>query len=189
MELDEALTLFRGRKMSVCITEIESRLGFAVPGDFVPNIRTRMADTFRKELRVIDGVHAALDLIDLPVCVASSGPPEKINLSLELTGLLSVFEGRIFSAYEVGSWKPDPGLFLHAARTMGVDPAACAVIEDSLAGVQAGMAAGMQVYAYTPEGDPQYLAREGAITFRSMSYLPDYLRGSLDGGTMPFSRK
>ena len=99
------------------------------------------------------------------------------------------FAGRIFSAYEVGSWKPDPGLFLHAAREMGVQPGACAVVEDSLLGVKAGIAAGMQVYAYAPEGDPQLLANEGATVFGSMRELPLYLRGSLDGGTMPFSRR
>ena len=99
-----------------------------------------------------------------------------------------MFENRIFSAYEVGSWKPDPGLFLHAAKVMGADPAACAVIEDSVPGVEAGIAAGMQVYAYTPAGDPMMLSRKGAIAFHSMADLPVYLRGSLDGGTKPFNR-
>lgn len=188
IDLAEALHLFRGHKMSVCVAEIERRRGTAVPATFIPTVRARMADTFRRELRAVDGVRAALDSIGLPFCVASSGPPEKIQLSLELTGLLPLFANRIFSAYEVGSWKPDPGLFLHAAGAMGVEPAACAVIEDSLPGVEAGIAAGMQVYAYTPAGDPQMLSREGAIAFHSMSDLPAYLRGSLDGGTMPFSR-
>ena len=186
--LAEALHLFRGRKMSVCVTEIERRRGVSVPDTFIPTVRARMADTFRRELRAVDGVRDALDSIGLPFCVASSGPLEKIQLSLELTGLLPLFSGRIFSAYEVGTWKPDPGLFLHAARALGVTPAACAVSEDSLPGVQAGIAAGMQVYAYTPAGDPQMLAREGAIAFHSMADLPAYLRGSLDGGTMPFNR-
>jgi len=147
-----------------------------------------MAARFRSDLQAIEGVHSALERIDFPTCVASSGPREKILLSLELTGLLSRFTDRIFSAYEVGSWKPDPGLFLHAASALGVKPEACVVIEDSLPGVQAGIAAGMRVYAYTPDGDPQLLAQEGAITFDSMRSLPDYLRGSLDGGTMPFNR-
>jgi HAD superfamily hydrolase (TIGR01509 family) len=161
--------------MSECVEEIERRLGHPAPADFVPIVRARMAETFRRELRAIEGIHAALDAIDLPVCVASSGPPEKINLSLQLTGLLPVFAGRIFSAYDVGSWKPDPGLFLHAARAMGVEPAACAVIEDSLLGVQAGIAAGMRVYAYAPGGDPQLLAGEGATLFSSMRELPGLL--------------
>ncbi len=186
--LAEALHLFRGRKMSVCIAEIERRRGASVPETFIPTVRARMADTFRRELRAVDGVRAALESISLPFCVASSGPPEKIRLSLEITGLLPLFANKIFSAYQVGSWKPNPGLFLHAAGAMGVDPEACAVIEDSLPGVQAGIAAGMQVYAYTPPGDPLMLSREGAIAFHSMPDLPAYLRGSLDGGTKPFNR-
>ncbi len=186
--LPEALHLFRGRKMSVCVAEIERRRGATVPSTFIPSVRARMADTFRRELRAVDGIRAALDSISLPFCVASSGPREKIHLSLELTGLLPLFSDRIFSAYEVGSWKPDPGLFLHAANAMRVAPAACAVIEDSLPGVQAGIAAGMQVFAYTPAGDNQMLAREGAIIFHSMPDLPAYLRGSLEGGTSPFNR-
>lgn len=71
---------------------------------------------------------------------------------------------------------------------MGVEPAACAVIEDGLLGVEPGIAAGMQAFAYTPAGDPDMLPRNGAIAFHSMSNLPAYLRGSLDGGTKPFSR-
>ena len=84
------------------------------------------------------------------ICVASSGPPEKIELSLSLTGLLSFFDERIFSSYQVGVWKPDPGLFLHAARALAVDPAECAVVEDSLPGLAAGLAAGMKVFAFQP---------------------------------------
>jgi len=71
----------------------------------------------------------------------------KIELCLKVTNLLPYFEGRIFSAYDVQSWKPEPGLFLHAAETMGVPPDRCVVVEDSLPGVQAGLAAGMQVFA------------------------------------------
>jgi len=80
---------------------------------------------------------------------------EKIELSLSLTGLLRFFKGRIFSSYDVGSWKPDPGLFLHAARAMGVAPRDCAVVEDSLPGICAGVEAGMAVFAFQPhEADP-----------------------------------
>ena len=88
--------------------------------------------------------------------MASSGPPEKIATSLSLTGLRPFFEGRVFSSYDVGVWKPDPGLFLHAARAMGVAPGDCVVVEDSLPGIQAGLAAGMTVFAFQPQDvDPR----------------------------------
>jgi beta-phosphoglucomutase-like phosphatase (HAD superfamily) len=89
--------------------------------------------------------------LNIPMCVASSGPREKIELSLSLTGLLPFFAGRIFSSYEVGFWKPDPGLFLHAAKAMAVEPSRCVVVEDSLPGIQAGIAAGMTVFAFQPD--------------------------------------
>src|SRR4029079_19594493 len=100
-----------------------------------------------------------------PTCVASSGEHRKIRLSLGLTGLLPRFEGRILSAEDVARGKPHPDLFLHAARTMGADPARCAVVEDSPLGVRAGVAAGMTVFGFAARTDPAALAALGAATF------------------------
>jgi beta-phosphoglucomutase-like phosphatase (HAD superfamily) len=81
------------------------------------------------------------------------------------------FEGRIFSAYEVGVWKPDPGLYLHAAAAMRASPEACVVVEDSVPGVEAGVAAGMRVLGFDPLGDGAELAGRGAIVFSNMTEL------------------
>jgi len=154
LPLQETNRLFRGWKLDDCVAQIRAWLGQPLPEDFVAQVRVRTAETFRRELRPIPG---ALDLVRtlheraIPICVASSGPREKIELSLSLTGLLQYFEGRIFSGYELQTWKPDPGLFLHAARMLGANPAECVVVEDSLVGVQAGLAAGMRVFAFQPE--------------------------------------
>ena len=102
----------------------------------------------------------------------------KLTHTLGLAKLLGRFEGRIFSAYEVGSWKPDPGLFLHAAQTMGVHPSRCIVVEDSVSGVQAAKAAGMRVLGFTG-GDPETGLQLGAICgnlFHRMSDLPALLQ-------------
>ncbi len=159
LTVHEALTAFRGGKMSDCITELELRLGRPLPPTFVPEFRIRSAQAFRARLRAIEGaleLVQSLSSLPFPFCVASSGPMEKMALSLSLTGLLPFFEGRVFSSYDVGSWKPDPGLFLHAADALGLAPADCAVIEDSLPGMQAGLAAGMTVFAFQPHGiDPR----------------------------------
>ena len=112
-----------------------------------------MAEVFRDRLAPVAGAMELVRGLSLPFCVASNGPLEKIELTLGLTGLLPHFAGRIFSADEVGSWKPDPGLFLAAATAMGVDPSRCAVVEDSLPGLRAGLAAGMTVYALRPLHD------------------------------------
>lgn len=175
---DEALTLFRGCKMADCVAVLAGRLGRPLPDDFVPTLRARTATAIRDELRPVEGVAAALAQIDVPVCVASSGPREKIELALSVTGLLPRFAGRIFSSYEVGSWKPAPGLFLHAAAALGVQPAGCAVVEDSAPGVRAALAAGMRVIGYAPlAADAAELNALGARVVRDMADLPATLRG------------
>lgn len=180
LTVEEALAAFRGGKMADCIAELEARLGRPLPPAFVPEFRVRSAQAFRSRLRAIEGaveLVRSLASLPFPICVASSGPMEKMELSLSLTGLLPFFEGRIFSSYVVGSWKPDPGLFLHAAQALGVAPADCAVIEDSLPGMQAGLAAGMTVFAFQPHGvDP----RTPPETLPLAKLLD--LRGRLAGG-------
>jgi HAD superfamily hydrolase (TIGR01509 family) len=120
-------------------------------------------------------VVSALDRIDVPVCVASNGNHEKMRLTLSLTGLLPRFEGRMFSVTEVERGKPDPDLFLHAARRMGCAPRSCAVVEDSVFGVRAACAAGMAAYGYAGETEPAALAAAGARVFRNMEELPGLL--------------
>jgi HAD superfamily hydrolase (TIGR01509 family) len=152
-----ALAAFRGRRMALCIEHAERLLGRRLPEDFEPALRARTADAFRTRLRLIDGAAALLERLALPFCVASNAPRAKTELSLQLTGLRHFFGDRVFSAYDVGCWKPDPGLFLHAAAALDAPPARCLVVEDSEAGVTAGLAAGMRVVALLPEGRPDWL--------------------------------
>jgi HAD superfamily hydrolase (TIGR01509 family) len=175
--VDEAIRLFRGVKIADCVREIERRSGRSVRADFVADFRRATALAFDAELKPVEGIHTALAEITVPVCVASNGPMSKLTHALGLTKLLSRFEGRIFSAYEVGSWKPDPGLFLHAARTLGVHPSRCVVVEDSLSGIHAAKAAGMRVLGFTA-GDPGAEQELGAVCadlFHRMSDLPGLL--------------
>lgn len=146
--LEEALECYVGGKMADCVEDMERRLGRKLPDSFVPELRARTAEVFRERLQAMEGAAEMLAALQVPCCVASSGPREKIELSLGLTGLLPRFEGRIFSAYEVGHWKPDPRLLLHASQAMGVPPERCAVVEDSLPGIRAGLAAGMTTFAF-----------------------------------------
>ncbi|MGV0107171.1 HAD family hydrolase [Nostoc sp. DSM 114160] len=175
IKLEEAILLFKGCKMADCVTVIEHRLGKKLPQDFVTQLRTRTAETFERELRPVEGIEAALDKINLPICVASSGPPEKIRLALRVTNLLPRFEGRIFSSYQIGSWKPAPDLFLYAAKNMGIQAASCTVVEDSVLGVRAGVAAGMRVLGYTEQSEAHLLEASGARVFYSMHQLPSLL--------------
>ena len=175
--VDEAIRSFRGLKMADCVREIERRLGRSVRETFVADLRRATALAFDAELKPVVGIHAALAEITIPVCVASNGPMSKLTHTLSLTKLLGHFEGRIFSAYEVGSWKPDPGLFLHAAQMLGVHPSRCVVVEDSLSGIHAAKAAGMRVLGFTG-GDPGAELELGAICedlFHRMTDLPGLL--------------
>jgi HAD superfamily hydrolase (TIGR01509 family) len=141
----------------------------------VPQVRLRMAEAFRLRLQPMPGARELLASLTLPFCVASSGPRAKIELSLSLTGLAPLVNGRIFSSYDVGTWKPEPGIFLHAAAALGVAPSECAVVEDSEPGVRAGLAAGMRVFAY---GDfvGDVAQRYGVPHVRTYRELSDVLR-------------
>ena len=179
ISVEDAVRSFRGVKMADCVREVECRLGRSVRDSFVADLRHATALAFDAELKPVDGIHAALAELTIPVCVASNGPMSKLTHALGLTKLLAHFEGRIFSAYEVGSWKPDPGLFLHAAQTMGAQPSACVVVEDSLSGARAARAAGMKVLGFTgghPESE-QELATICDGVFHRMADLPALLAG------------
>ena len=171
---EDSLRLFRGLKMAECVGEIERRLGRRVRETFIADVRHAQGVAFERDLQAIAGIDAALAAISIPVCVASNGPMAKMMHTLKLANLLGHFEGRIFSAYDVGAWKPDPGLFLHAARTLGAEPSRCVVVEDSLAGIRAAHAAGMRVLGYTAgHADAiSELGAECAELLHSMDDLP-----------------
>lgn len=130
-------------------------------------------------LSAVDGLPEALDAITLPTCVASSGSHDKMRHTLGRTGLYERFAGRIYSAAEVRRGKPAPDLFLYAAQKMGVDPAACVVIEDSRPGVEAARAAGMRSFGYagglTPAGR---LEGTDTVVFHEMRELPGLIAGA-----------
>jgi HAD superfamily hydrolase (TIGR01509 family) len=168
--------LFNGQSMAGCLLAIEQRFGKRLPPGFEASMRHRMAALFRERLQPMPGALRLLQTLGVPCCVASNGPREKIELTLHITGLLPFFRDRIFSAVEVGSFKPGPGLFLHAAQALGAAPARCAVVEDSVSGVQAGLAAGMSVYALR---SPQPLPRHLAARVRMLESLDELNIGSV----------
>ncbi|MGH2940949.1 MAG: HAD family hydrolase [Solirubrobacterales bacterium] len=151
---------------------LEERLGGPLPEGWEAELDAAVDAAFRRELRPVDGIEAALDQIETPTCVASSGSQEKMRLTLRLTGLRERFEGRIFSAEEVERGKPAPDLFLFAAARMGAAPEDCVVVEDSPFGATAASAAGMRALGYAPDDDGEPLRREGAQVFKAMTELP-----------------
>ncbi len=146
---DLAYSRFLGRSMATIVSIMQDDFGLEVTAAHLAELRLRLNDRFRRDLRPIPHIAEALAGIALPRCVASSSKPERIRLSLSLTGLLESLEPHIYSSTMVKNGKPAPDLFLHAAREMGVEPGACVVVEDSPAGIQAARSAGMRVLAFT----------------------------------------
>jgi HAD superfamily hydrolase (TIGR01509 family) len=153
-ESAESLTArYRGMELAAILKQLEQIHELNLPADFVTQYRTRMAELFDAELKAFSGADEMLGKIQQPKCIASGGPPEKIARSLRLTRLAHHFEDRLYSSYQIDSWKPEPDLFLHAAEQMGFAPADCVVIEDSPVGVTAAKAAGMNVIQFCPNPD------------------------------------
>jgi len=146
----EMMDKFRGGKLATIMQALESEHRIELREDFVTSYRSLVDELFEKSLRPCEGVLEMLAEIDLPKCVASSGPIEKINKALRIAGLSDYFNGKLFSSYDVSSWKPDPGIFLHAAKEMGFQPNECAVVEDSPIGISAAKSAGMFSVLYDP---------------------------------------
>ena len=114
-EFEEALERFTGARMADNLRDIEERGKCKLPEDFEDSLRAHMASEFETRLEPMDGAAALVEALAVPYCVVSNGPRSKMEVTLRVTGLLEHFAGRIVSAYEVGMWKPDPALFLHAA--------------------------------------------------------------------------
>lgn len=166
---------FLGLGMPATLQVLTERLGRPLPSGWEEELGAAVREGFRRELQPVRGVVEALEEIDLPTCIASSGSQEKMRFTLGLTGLWDRFVGRIYSSDEVRRGKPAPDLFLHAASCMATPPERCVVVEDSPFGVAGAKAAGMLTLGYSPEGSGELLEREGANIFKSMAELPALL--------------
>lgn len=177
MTVEDVMRHFVGRTRAGCIALAEEMLGHAVPADFGEKWDADLFEALRREVRAVEGVVELLRAMRLPYCVASNGTPKRMRMTLEAAGLAPFFEGRMFTAAEVANPKPAPDLFLHAAKAMDVEPARCAVIEDTPTGVKAGVAAGMKVYAYAAaaHADEASLRGSGATVFHDMKSVPALL--------------
>ncbi len=159
---------------------VMTRTGHRLPEGFDEELHARTVEAFRRALQPVPGaagVLAELDAEGVPYCVASSADHARIRVALREAGMSPYFtDDRVFSAQDVGSGKPAPDLFLHAAAAMGFSPGGCAVVEDSPLGVDAAVAAGMDVYGFTAMTGPGRLAAATA-TFADMGRLHGLLSG------------
>ncbi|MCO7244746.1 HAD-IA family hydrolase [Halomonas sp. Mc5H-6] len=166
---------FRGVRFKTIVQTLEKRFQALEEGAFSQleaGMRARMEARIRAELVAIAGIPAVLEqLSNHPMAVVSNGPERKIRCALESTALGHHFEGRLFSAYTLNVWKPDPELYRKAAAALGYTPQQCVVIDDAAVGVEAGLAAGMHVIHlnHFPEEET---TPDGAIGILHASELP-----------------
>ncbi len=181
---EEIARQFLGVSLKTMIARIEAERDCKLPDDFSERLNSILFARFETDLKPIEGVRDAILSLPYPRCVASSSVPERIALSLRITGLSDLFDD-IFSSTQVPRGKPAPDLFLHAASNMKARPEDCLVIEDSVAGVQAALAAGMRVIGFTGGGHcgpdhAERLRQAGApLVIDRMADLPDAVRRTM----------
>jgi HAD superfamily hydrolase (TIGR01509 family) len=187
---EQVIDRFAGRPDREMRAEIEADMGRPLPKDYKFCVDRRTEEAYREELRIMAGVHEALDAIDKPICVASSSFPEKLKMGLQQVGLYDRFAPNVISATSVARGKPEPDVFIFAAGWMHVPPAKCLVIEDSVPGVRSAVRAGMRVFGFTGgahsrPGHGSSLASAGAdLVFGQMAKLPDLVRPAQDWAAM-----
>lgn len=139
---------FLGRSFASAAAQAEKRFQRKLPPDFQLNYRDQLLTVMKSELRAMSGIHNLLSSLSVPYCLATSSSPQRLTVSLEVTGLARYFAGRAYTASEVEHGKPAPDLCFLAAQRMSARPDRCLVIEDSEMGVRAGLAAGMTVWHF-----------------------------------------
>ena len=181
IEPAECRRRFLGMSLPQVFKAISEERGQPLPNDIENHILNRYEDVFGRELKAIPGVHEMLDVLDAPRAVASSGSMIKMKVTLRLTRLWERFDPHIYSARLVGRGKPAPDIFLHVAGKMAFDAAACVVVEDSVHGVEAAIAAGMGIIGFTggshcaPDHGASLLKAGAERVFSDMRELPDLL--------------
>ena len=151
-DLDHAYTHWVGTTVTSICLSIQTETGREIPAGIVPRYIRRVAELQQTSLKPVEGAPALVAAAKeaFKICVASNGERENVLHSLDLTGLMHNFTPEtVFTKIQVKNPKPYPDLYLYAAAQMGFAPDRCLVIEDSGAGVRAGVAAGMTTWGFT----------------------------------------
>ena len=168
MTQEDCMRLFVGKAVKDEAALIESRTGSPVTPEWLRSFWARRNDALDRDLVEVAGAPAAVRALhaalDGRIACASGADRGKIELQLRKIGLFDAFDGRIFSGHETPRSKPAPDVYLAAAEALGVDPARCAVVEDTVTGATAGVAAGATVFGYSPGG----LGHSGADALRDV---------------------
>jgi HAD superfamily hydrolase (TIGR01509 family) len=187
IDFDSAVASAFGQQTSRFLANLEARFGIAMPSGFVERLEARVTQELARSVAPIEGVQRALERCGLPVAVVSNSQMERVRVSVRRAGLEPIVGDRVFSAQQVARPKPFPDVYLFAAKTLGVDPARCLVIEDSIAGLSAARAAGMTTIAFVgashiPDGYANTLGETGVTRIMShMDELPAFVEAAMRG--------
>lgn len=166
---------FSGAAISQRLAVTSKRLNWTPPENFHAIFNERLAKLTEQELEPVADIHALIDSLSVPICVASNGSRSEIALRLKIANLTDKFGTSIFSGLETPKPKPAPDVFLAAANSFNISPARCIVIEDSVPGVTAAVSAGMRVYGHAAITPAESLRNAGAIPFANMVELKNIL--------------
>jgi HAD superfamily hydrolase (TIGR01509 family) len=180
MSLQECMAVFVGKAVMDERARIEAETGKPLTPEWMASFRARRNAALMEQVQPIPHAPGAIARIHAAyagrIACASGADLPKVLMQMGKTGLLPYFEGRVFSGHDLPRSKPHPDVYLAAAAALGADPARCAVVEDTVTGVTAGVAAGATVFGYAPLGDGQCLLAAGVSqVFASMVDLPALL--------------
>ncbi|MGC6389398.1 6-phosphogluconate phosphatase [Ewingella sp. S1.OA.A_B6] len=177
VSFDEMYKTYKGVKLYEIIAIINKEHGLEVAKEEMEVVfRQHVARLFDSKLEPIHGAHELLEQITIPMCVVSNGPVSKMQQSLGKTGLLHFMGNNLFSGYDLQRWKPDPAVLYKAAEVMQVNIDRCILVEDSAAGAQAGIAAGIPVFYYCADPHNQSIDHPLVTVFYDMQELPELWR-------------
>lgn len=172
LELTEVFRRFKGIKLYEIIDTISKEHGVALAKAELELVyRAEVARLFDSELEAIAGANTLLKSIKTPMCVVSNGPVSKMQHSLGKVGMLHHFPDLLFSGYDIQRWKPDPALMFHAANAMNVNVEQCILVDDSSAGAQSGIAAGMEVFYFCADPHNKPIVHPKVTTFTDLAKL------------------
>jgi HAD superfamily hydrolase (TIGR01509 family) len=181
LTVEETMRIFVGKAVKDEALLIEARTGVAITPEWLMQFRARRNEALDRELRAIPGALLAVqrvhDVFNGRIAVASGADRHKVDMQLSKAGMTGYFGDRIFSGHEMARSKPYPDVYLAAAKALHADPARCAIVEDTVTGVTAGVAAGATVFGYSPHehghSGPVALRQAGAVEiFQDMAELP-----------------
>lgn len=181
LTMEECVSHFKGGKLADILIETKKLKQVNVSVDVLePEYRQELQKLFVRHLQPMDGTKSLLKFFDshnIEYCVVSNGPKDKIEYVLELTGLLDLFTGKIFSAFDANSWKPEPDLIMYCAMNMGFLPSECLYIDDTPKGVEAGLNAGIKTVQLFNGEEVNRVDDERVIRIHHLDELKEQLRG------------